>query len=269
MPEHEKFECPILRVLVIDGRNYYEVCRRDARWTDKMSSIVNLTISRFKPRPGESFSSYGFLLPLTAVKVQSLGVTDLAIHPLPEELDMHSLSASYFLAFEDVHDLRIMSQIIDLLGDPPQIWFTRCTFGVIADIFRDFGDDGGELVLAEIDQDMGPLLRLWHGHQFDVRRCPSFDDVILDMMGSEVNGTFACTTHLRILNISDCPNFSITALRRFVESRLHLADLSDNEHWWNPIRTRVRSLHLVGNVPSISEADRAWFEGNVRTFRCY
>jgi hypothetical protein len=255
MPEHEIFECPILRVLVIDGRNYYEACRRDARWTDKMSSVVDLTISNFKPRPGESFSSYGFLLPLTTVRVQSLGVTDVAIHPSPEELDMH--------------DLRIMSQIIDLLGDPPQIWFTRCTFGVIADMSRDFGNDGGELVLAEIDRDMAPLLRLWHGHHLDVRQCPSFDDVILDMMGSEENGTFACTTHLRILNISDCPNFSVTALRRFVESRLHLPDLSYNEHGSHPIPTRVRSLHLVGNVPSISEADRAWLEANIRTFHCY
>jgi hypothetical protein len=120
------------------------------------------------------------------------------------------------------------------------------------------------LVLKEIDQDMVPLLHVCGAHELYIRQCPSFDDTILYAMGSEDNGTFACATYIRTLTIIDCSNFSIAALRRFIESRLHLPP--DDLDPWNPIMTRVQHLHISGNVPSMSEADRAWFGANVAQF---
>jgi hypothetical protein len=79
--DHEEFECPKLYDLVVDGRNYYEACRRDARWMDKISSVTELTISVFKPRPGESFSSEELLLPLAAVGLDHLRIAGLILHP--------------------------------------------------------------------------------------------------------------------------------------------------------------------------------------------
>jgi hypothetical protein len=266
--EHQEFECPELKSLVIDGRNYYEACRRDARWMDKISSVVTLTISHFKPRPGESFSTYDILLPLTAIHIGALHLTDVVLHPSPEDLEIPDLAFTG-LAFEDMHDPRIMDQIMHLLRAPCQIWFTCCTFGGIPDTFRHFGDAsiGGSLVFTDIDQDITPLLRVWDAHNLYIKQCPGFDDTTLDTMGSEENGTFAYATYMRTLLIIDSSNFSIAALRRFVESRLHLPP--DNGNQWNPIATRVQRLCLYDNVPSISEADRAWFVANVPRFCHY
>jgi hypothetical protein len=269
IPAHEEFECPILSLLVIDGRNYYEACRRNAGWIDKISTVLDLTISHFKPRPGESFSIYELLLPLTAVRfTETVRITDVVFHSPHEELDILDPPRADFLFFEDMHDPQAMVQIVNLLGGPHHIWFTRCSFGGIADTFGHFGsaDFGGNLMLRDIDQDMAPLLRLWDAYDLDIHQCPSFDDVILDLMGSEDNGTFACATYLRALTICNCSNFSIAALRRFVESRLHFPHLSYNGDELTPMVTRVRILHLSGNIPPISEADRAWFVANVSEF---
>ena len=59
--EEEEFECPELTSLVIDGRNYYKACRRDSRWTNYIDTISSLTVSHFKPRLGESFTTHEFL----------------------------------------------------------------------------------------------------------------------------------------------------------------------------------------------------------------
>jgi hypothetical protein len=232
---------------------------------------MDLTISHFKPRPDESFSSYELLLPLTAVQsTETVRITDVVLQPSHGELEIPDLPWVYFLTFEDMHDPQIMDQMIHFLSDPHHISFTRCTFGGITDTSRHFGeaDIGGGLRLTEINQDMASLLRHWGGHHLDIRQCQSFDDVILDVMGSQENETFACARYLRALDISDCSNFSIAALRRFVESRLCLPGLSGNEHW-DPVATRIRTLHLINSAPSISDADRAWFVANVPHFRQY
>jgi hypothetical protein len=187
--------------------------------------------------------------------METLHITDVVLDPSPEELDIPNLPFTTFLAFEDMHDSQIMDQIIHLI-DLYQISFIRCTFGHIADTFRHFGDAdaGGAPVLVKIDQDIGPLLSVWDADDLHIQQCPGFDDTILDAMGSEENGTFACATYVRSLTIADCSNFSISALRRFVESRLHLPPHNDDE--WNPSATRVQHLHLFNNLPPISEADR-------------
>ena len=118
--------------------------------------------------------------------------------------------------------------------------------------------------MEEIDQDMTPLLRVWHAHHLNVVRCPDFSDITLDAMSAEEDETVACAAYLRTLSINNCSNFSIAALRRFIESRLHLPpDIVDQ---WDPVMIPVQSLYLSGNIPSIEEEDRAWFEANVPVF---
>jgi hypothetical protein len=237
---------------------------------DKISTFLDLTISHLNPRPGESFSIYDLLLPLTDVDMGTVRITDVVLHSPDEDLDILEPPRADFLTFEDMHDLQVMVQIVNLLGGPHQISFSRCSFGGIANTFRHFGAAGlgGELRLTEIEQDMAPLLRLCDAYYLEIHQCPSFDDVILDLMGSEDNGTFACATYLRTLTIRNCSNFSIAALRRFVESRLHLPGISKHDDFWqwNSIATRVRRLHLYGNIPPISVADRTWFVANVSEF---
>jgi hypothetical protein len=149
--------------------------------------------------------------------------------------------------------------------DPDHLYrisFTRCTFENITDGIDYFSDtfNGGELYLEKIDHDLAPLLRIWHGHSLDVTDCPRFDDTLLDVMGSKDDGVFTCATFLEHLNIQNCPNFSVAALRRFVESRL---DLPLNDDPSNPVTPRIQRIRFSGNVPSVSEVEQAWFDANV------
>ena len=199
--------------------------------------------------------------------MDTLSVNDVLLHPSPEGLEIPDFPYTAILMFEDMHDPWIMNQIFHILGAHCEIRFTSCSFGGVTDTFRHFGsaESGGELRLAEIDQDIVPLLRVSDAHYLHITRCPSFDDTtILDAMGSQADGTFACVTYMRSLTISNCLNFSIAALRRLVESRLHLPDPPLDE--WMSIATQIQSLQLFGDLPPISEADRAWFAANVPEF---
>jgi hypothetical protein len=271
LTDREEFRCPKLEYLAIDGRNCYEACRSDPQWTDKIDNVTGLTITHFHPNPGESFSLRDLLLPLTTIShLASLRIADLVLHPSPEPLDipnLHLLSYDGFLRLEDFHGFEVVDQILRFLDQdyPYDISFTRCTFEDITYGFNYFGDAdngaGGELSLVEIDHDLAPLLRLWHGHTLNITDCPRFDDALLDVMGSKENGAFNCATFLEHLRIQDCPNFSVAALRRFVESRLNLPL---NHDLFNPVSPRLQRLQILGsNVPSVSQVERAWFDANV------
>jgi hypothetical protein len=82
--EHEEFECPKLVYLVIDGRNFLESSRTHTKWIDEISHIDHLTISHLALHPGESFSTYGIALPLTASYVTTLHITNLELKLGPQ-----------------------------------------------------------------------------------------------------------------------------------------------------------------------------------------
>jgi hypothetical protein len=114
--------------------------------------------------------------------------------------------------------------------------------------------------LVKIDHDLAPLLRLWHGCVLNITDCPRFDDALLGAMSSKANGVFNCAQFLERLNIQNCPNFSVAALRRFVESRL---DLPFNHHVFNRVTPRIKDIQLSGNVPTVSQVEQSWFDANV------
>jgi hypothetical protein len=190
---------------------------------------------------------------------------DLVLRPLPEplDLDLGGQRSGAFLDLEDLHDFEVTGQIIHFLGNPYYISFTLCTFEDITHALQHFsyGDGGRVLLLTEIDHDLAPFLRIWHGHTLYITNCPRFDDILLDKMGSKENRIFMFARYMETLRIHNCPNFSIAALRRLVEFRLGV-DV-DN---WNPPTRQIRAITLSGDVPSVSEADRAWFVGNSITF---
>jgi hypothetical protein len=82
-------------------------------------------------------------------------------------------------------------------------------------------------------------------------------------MSSRENGVFNCAKCVEHLTIRNCPNFSIAALRRFVESRLKL--LANTDDPWIPVTPRIQSIQVFGNVALISQADSAWFGANLKT----
>jgi hypothetical protein len=84
------------------------------------------------------------------------------------------------------------------------------------------------------------------------------------MMSSVEDGHFLCARSAHSLDIHDCLNFSFSALRRLVESRLHLP--LDFDDPLDPIPTRFRYLCLSGDVPSLSEQDRG-SHGSQQTYQ--
>jgi hypothetical protein len=73
---------PALTRLAIDGRNYYNACRKDSRWTVDYPGVLDLTISHYAPLPSESFSTSKFLRPITLMpNLRCLNMTDLTLHP--------------------------------------------------------------------------------------------------------------------------------------------------------------------------------------------
>jgi hypothetical protein len=114
-----------------------------------------------------------------------------------------------------------------------------------------------------MNQDISLLLHFWNGRHLDISGCPSFNDVVLHLMSSKEGGAFICAKYVQQLSIQDCPNFSIPALQQLVESRLDFPDDFDPH---NPTPTKLDSINLYGNVPSISQDDRAWFVHNLVNF---
>jgi hypothetical protein len=222
-------------------------------------------ISHLDLRPRDYFSTYEFLLPLTATAVNTLHIVNVDLHPVPEGYHIR-FRRLQFLVFEDMHDSEVMDQINHWI-DPCEVSFIRCTSNHITHPFRHFGSPryGGWLILEEINQDIAPLIRLFDGYHFKITRCPSFDDSILGMMtGPAGNMGLAWTRYLRTIILADCPNFSIAVLQRFVASRAHLPfddGLSDIRE------AQIDMLYLSGNVPSMSEAEGAWFEDIVDNFK--
>jgi hypothetical protein len=110
----------------------------------------------------------------------------------------------------------------------------------------------------DADQDLVPLLRAWDGHDLNICNCSCFNDTVLNMMGTKKeNGEFVCASGAYYLLISNCPKFSVAALKRLVAARLE----------YTPYTGRVEAIHVDGDVPVLSAEDRLWFKGRVPEFR--
>jgi hypothetical protein len=234
------------------------------QWTSKIATIRSLTISHFNPQPGESLTPFELLNSLPEIDLEVMCIADLFLHPSPDHIPLlwYTDSVAY-LKLEGLHDPQIIDEILFGMRDPQNLSFTRCTFGDYADGFGEGLECEGDLALTEINQDLSPLLRRWTGHMLHVSDCPRFDDIALNMMSSVENGVFTCAPHARDLSIQNCPNFSFSALRRLVQSRLHLPSHFDHAE---PTPTRLRGVLVLGNVPSLSQEDRSWFVANVPRF---
>jgi hypothetical protein len=263
--EREEFQCPQLRIITVDGRNYYEVCRRDARWTDTIAGVINLTIARFKPQLGESCTIRELFQPLSnVVGPEVLCICDLVLPPSPAVLQpLQPMSGVNILHFFDCHDHQVMREIFRVVGAPYDLSFVRCSLG---GSFGGIGSFGhlGRLELKEISHELVSALCFWNGSYLDLVNCPRVDDVFLGAMAFEENGVLICAPYVRGLSIHDCPNFSVAALRRLVKSKLHLPPVPN----WELISTRFERIAVSGDVPPFSPEDVAWFWGNVTHFYC-
>jgi hypothetical protein len=247
-----ELQFPALRRLAIDGRNYYNACRKDSRWTAKYPGVTYLSISHFTPLPSQSFLISDFLLPITLMpNLRRLDISDVVFHPspFPATADI-SLDPSH-LQLRNINSFESITAIFEILGDTPNITVTHCPIG----------DPGpfnynGELTLRDIDedQDLVPILHSWEGRILRVINCPSFNDAVFDMMNAYVEEdgirTYAHANYASKLYIQDCLNFSAAALMRFITNRSgdHLV------------------VRISGRAPDIGDDDLTWLSESLDDF---
>jgi len=87
-------------------------------------------------------------------------------------------------------------------------------------------------------------------------------------MATEENGVFICAPRVGDLSISGSPNFSVAALRRLVESKLHLPLPAEFPDEWILISARFEAIQIFGDAPPFSPQDVAWFQEDVPCFSC-
>jgi hypothetical protein len=116
-------------------------------------------------------------------------------------------------------------------------------------------DFGGCLELDRIDEkeDLILLFCSWQGESVFVKKCPGFNDIILEMMRIQEDGD--CNMHH--LEIVDCPNISVATLKRLV-----------NTLYRSSAEPRLEAVRVYGLVPHFSQEDPlcTWFETNIEYF---
>ena len=256
-------ECqfPILTTLFIDGRNYYNACSRGgAGWTDVVGRIESLMVSRYKPRPGESLSSHAFTLPLMALEnLRDLQILHVALSSATQQpwlanveppLSLHPLN---YLRLCGLANSQAVAEILDLTTTVSEMDITRCATALP---MNGFGL-GGCLELDSIDEkeDLVPLLCSWEGESLVVKKCLGFNDSILEMMCEQMDGDFICATNMDHIDIVDCPNVSVEALKSLVNTLCRPS-----------AEPRLEFIRVYGLVPHFSQEDLLWFETNVEMF---
>ena len=253
---------PALSTLFIDGRNYYNACKNPAEWADMVANVNDLAISRYRPRAGESFWLRDFILPLrTMVRLDHLKITDLALCTSASRFEPPLVSPpwlnvlSYF-GLSDFADFELIAELFDFLSVAWEVAVFRCALGDLVDFVENM-----YLKLNGIDanQDLTSFLYAWEGNMLDIVDCLGFTDDVLDKMGAQENGVFMCARLMNNLDIVNCPNFSVAALKRLVAARLTAPFHPDHG-------PRMEYVHVSGHVPDLSPEDRLWFNENVPEF---
>jgi hypothetical protein len=246
-----KQQFPELVRLCIDGRSYFNACKGGSHFAVEFTEVRRLAVSHYKPLPGESFLASDFLRPITMIKdLQYLDMTDLALDPspfpLPTSTERPRLAG---LQLKDMHISKSLAEIFDFCTYTNEITFTSSATG-------DAGAFNSEAYLTlediDADQDLVPLLRNWEGFYLEVKRCPSFNDVVLHMMAPGEDGAYNCAQHMGKLVILDCPNFSVSALKQLVRAKLN--------------GLAIDLLKVSGRAPVISVEDYLWLSENTDRF---
>jgi hypothetical protein len=186
--------------------------------------------------------------------LEFLDIHDVALRSIiPRPLPHMPLTLST-LDLSDMPDFKPIDEIFQVLQYAIEVKLTRCATGGTTS----FGDEGPlELNEIDADQDLVPLLRAWDGYNLSIRSCPCFNDVFLDMMGTrKEDGEYVCASGAYNLFVSNCPNFSVAALKRLVAARLDTP----------PYTGQFQMISVRGDVPVLSAEDRLWFNERVPEF---
>ena len=239
------FQCPALWKLNIDGRNFYNAWE-DGNDVIDFPAVTDLAISRFTGYPNP-FSLQNLLFTLCDLpNLTRLRLTDLEIDPLDDVEFLGPLFLSSVVC-EDIHDVEVSQFLIEYFGAVDRLTLTRCAIG-------DATCEAEALSLKEIGDDLDDFLRCWVGRNLYLDNCSSLDDALLEMMSvPDVETSCMIAPLMEYLDISNCLDFSVPALKRFVESRER-----GSSHGYDCMA--LEGMRISGQSPYFSPEDILWFE---------
>ena len=262
---HDKFPCPNISRLIIDGRNYYNACQRNIHWTEMLPYVRDLSISHFTPvtTRSESFTTSNFLRSLDPLLcLNSLHINNVQFHQsshyeyleVPDDLPLKTI------VLENLQNANSVDQLIGVLGQSSDdIQIIRCRRGYQSAY-------EGNLSLKDIDSSeiLIAHLRVFWGPTLVIDDCPGLNDDVLKAMATPDfhNTSFHCARDVRHFSILNCPNISVPALKQLVETRLHIALAG------LPVGAAlpITMLRLSGCDLDISTDDRNWFSDRLSQF---
>jgi hypothetical protein len=195
--------------------------------------------------------------------------------PTPPVLDadgefLTDLFADFFILetiiLENMHNTSSVEQILDVLGGLTDLHLhiTHCP------LHPSYNFEG-HLSLKDIDadQDLVAFLTGCISQKLDIDGCPGFSDELLNaMMSPESSDDWhkmpSCTPFVQDLSILNCTDFSISTLKKVIETRRTQA-IGVNP-FVQTMPPRICLLRLSGRVPDVSEEDREWFKSLLSDF---
>jgi hypothetical protein len=275
-PVHrEPFQCPNLRTLAIDGRNYFNACQQSVNWTEMFPVISALSISHFTPVAirSDSFTSSELMLSLVPIQnyLTFFGIDDVQLDDSPtpvldddDELIFLKLKT---IVLQNMLNPHCMGQILEFLREPSDVHISRCRLGPQLPC-------EGTLSLNEIDmgEDLVGFLADCLADNLVINGCPGFGDEVLNAMMTPESvpdrwhpGLSRCAPYIQDLSIRNCLDFSISALKQLVEWRRIQPTCSPKDIFSTP-PPHIKALRLSGRLPYLSPEDREWFKGCVSEF---
>ncbi|KIJ16013.1 hypothetical protein PAXINDRAFT_11051 [Paxillus involutus ATCC 200175] len=221
--------CPELETLHLNGRNFCNVCPTLFEsapsfaydlWLSHLPNLTSLTITHYRAGArNDGLSMAGMLCSL-----QELPYLVLENIDFDDDFPPHLYTLSSALRYLELSDLAngvyLFFGAVVLQARLDRIWIARCD---VDDVDWEHVSCT-ELTLEKIDgcYDLGQILKYSDISELNVYKCPSFDDILVySLMGStpplpDEGVSVGC---LRLLEISECDNFSMGALKEMCEWR--------------------------------------------------
>ncbi|RDB21872.1 hypothetical protein Hypma_011158 [Hypsizygus marmoreus] len=278
----EQFIYPMLQYLAIDGWNFVHLFTHASEWLERVfqtdrGSFDILSISHFEQDESEGRVTPGgrrFSLEEAWSYLSSAAIglylEDLDFDcELPLELEGNPTLNPPPQPHPPINPSPVVALFLIGLGskltasllshsrrDALPLAVLTVTHSPISDIrTEDFPANSDFITfdgIAHSPHDMARLLAHWQGQSLHVRKCPAFDDSVLDMLGR----TFVDehdeqlrfnAMNLRDLSLDGCVGFSMEALKRMVGERWERVALGG----------RLDSI-TIRRMPGVTEEDRDW-----------
>ncbi|TFK37414.1 hypothetical protein BDQ12DRAFT_159634 [Crucibulum laeve] len=247
----------------LDGRNALSMTLNFASTLECWGSF---TMSHYTPL---SFETPISILDILQILCSLRGLCTLKLidlHPVLGASYQYSLSiySLYIegIAFEDIA-FEIIERFFILchMEKLEVIKITRCPLdGPIEIPFT-----AETLILENIDSTLVSFLSDWDGTMLYVKNCTQFNDDVFALFNQFDEDGVLWPTHLRSITIEGCPNFTISALKNMVQTRV---DSNGGGEPFTPDSRRVHDITLVNCEQTITPEDEAWFSANISKFYC-